>query len=93
MSSLKQNICLDHANVNFSFETCGPAFQAIPSYFESLGYKNPDNGDRTALQVGHGIDVPVFEWFAANPKNLGYFLEWMPAQREDMASWLDTFPM
>jgi len=81
------------AGLNHQFETVGPAYQALPAFFEATKYANPDNSYRTPLQMGHNTELPVFDWFGANPNNLGFFMEWMPAQREGMATWLDEFPM
>jgi demethylsterigmatocystin 6-O-methyltransferase len=67
--------------------------QAMPAFFESINYKNPDNGSDSPFQVGHKTDLSAFDWLQKNPKNLGFFLEWMPAQREGLGTWLDKFPI
>lgn len=43
--------------------------------------------------MGHKTDLTVFGWVRENPEKLGFFMEWMTAQREGMPIWLDEFPM
>ncbi|KAM0134956.1 hypothetical protein ACHAO1_005389 [Botrytis cinerea] len=80
------------AGMNHTFDSVGPAFQALPDFFKDTGYKNPDDASYSPFHPGHRTDLPLFEWFQQNPEKFGFFMEWMTAQREGMDVWLDLFP-
>lgn len=75
-----------------SFDTVGPAYQALPEFFKATKYKNPADASYTPFHMGHRTNIPLFEWFQRNPDKLGFFMEWMTAQREGEDVWLDLFP-
>ncbi|TGO76674.1 hypothetical protein BELL_0143g00150 [Botrytis elliptica] len=80
------------AGMNHTFDSVGPAFQVLPEFFKATGYKNPADASYSPFHMGHRTDLPLFEWFQQNPEKLGFFMEWMTAQREGMDIWLDLFP-
>lgn len=75
------------------FDSFGPVWQAIPEFLATTSYKNPEDALYGPFQLGNKTDLHLFDWLAANPKQLGFFTEYMTAQREGMPSWLDVFPM
>jgi len=80
------------AGLNHCFYTVNPGLQALPEFLKATEYQNPESSDNTAFQKGHKTDLSPFEWFKTKPKNVGWFMEFMPAQREGMPIWLDAFP-
>ena len=76
-----------------SFDTAGPAWQALPSFLAESGYKNITEHDKAPFQKGHRTDLSLFQWFPANPQNFAWFSQYMTVQRGEMPDWLSVFPV
>lgn len=51
-----------------SFDCCGPAFQAFPSFLEETGYQDITDSKKTPFQKGHNTDLPAFDYMSQQPK-------------------------
>lgn len=65
----------------------------MPEFLARTGYQNPTDPKRTAFQLGHDTDLHIFQWYAAHPKNIATFSEYMEVQRVDEPKWLSAFPL
>jgi len=81
------------AGLNHTFDSVGPGYQALPEFLKETGYKNPDDVSYSPFHKGHNTKLAIFDWFQANPEKLGFFAQWMTAQREGMPTWLDEYPL
>lgn len=56
-----------------------PAYNAIPEFLSTTGYKNPTQA--APFNLAYNTDMPVFEWRKHNPKNAEAGQAFMAAQR------------
>jgi demethylsterigmatocystin 6-O-methyltransferase len=54
---------------NASFDTCGPATYALPSFLAANNYSDITSNTHTPFQKGHNTDLSAFQWLAQHPKN------------------------
>lgn len=78
---------------NDSFGTVGPSYQALPSFLERVGHRNPTNEIHTAFHDGWNTSVHPFAWFADKPDHLAYFNDYMALRRKPELSWLTVYPV
>ena len=71
------------------FEHAGPSFFALPEHLSRTQYKNPDNPNDGAFQLGHGTDDHRFDWLSQRPERVSQFQNYMAGQRTGRASWMD----
>lgn len=75
-----------------SFDSIGPAVQALPDFLKENQYKDFSDPTNTPLQKGWNTNLPAFLWVQTKPDLLNYFNQWMAAQRLGMPTWLDFYP-
>jgi demethylsterigmatocystin 6-O-methyltransferase len=79
--------------VLFSFDTCGPAYQEMPSFLKRHGYKNPSDSYQTVWQDAYNVKENCFEWMMGRPEAFANFNLYMNSRRENQPSWIDVFPV
>ncbi|KAK3719091.1 hypothetical protein LTR37_004655 [Vermiconidia calcicola] len=73
------------------FETVTPAWNAMPAYLKSIGYKTPENSHDAPLQRGFGSQKHMFELLVEHGV-LENFQTFMTSYRADREEFLDIFP-
>ena len=71
------------------FEIFGPAFLALPEYLSKSQYKNPDDLNDGAFQLGHSTKDHIFSWMSQRPQSLSQFQNHMSGYRTGRACWTD----
>ena len=71
----------------------GPVYQALPDFLAEIHYKDITDSANTVHQAAWKTDKSAFMWFAENPKNAGYFNDYMLHRRKGMTTWLDVYPV
>ncbi|KAK3706281.1 hypothetical protein LTR37_012796 [Vermiconidia calcicola] len=79
------------AGSKFAFETATPAWNAMPAYLKSIGFKNPENSHDAPLQRGFGSQKHMFELLVEHGV-LENFQTFMTSYRADREEFLDIFP-
>ena len=51
-----------------SFDTCGPAIQAFPSFLAESKYQEITSNENTPFQQGHNTKLTAFQWLTQQPK-------------------------
>ncbi|KAL9614585.1 MAG: hypothetical protein Q9167_000954 [Letrouitia subvulpina] len=82
---------VQHA-INHHFETSSPALQVLPRFLESTKFQNPADPTDCALSLAFDTHEHAYQWFPKNPDRMNWFVNYMAAQREGEANWLDSFP-
>lgn len=70
-----------------SFDTCGPATNALPSFLADNNYSDITSNTHTPFQKGHNTDLSAFQWLAQHPKNFHALQVVMTALQS--ADWLN----
>jgi hypothetical protein len=60
-------------NIHFGFDTLNRAFQELPEYLKSIGYKYPDQLSDTAFHKAYDTDMVFFLWFQQFPERIKHF--------------------
>jgi len=76
-----------------SFDSIGPAFQALPDFMKETHYADLKDNTKTPLQKAWDTEQPAFIWVQTKPENFAHFNHWMAAQRHGMPTWLDAYPL
>nr|KAK5438908.1 hypothetical protein LTR18_008343 [Exophiala xenobiotica] len=75
------------AGMIHSFDTCGPATYALPSFLADNNYSDITSNTHTPFQKGHNTDLSAFKWLAQHPKNFRALQVVMTALQS--ADWLN----
>lgn len=76
----------------YSFDSLGPAIQALPDFLMENKYQDITNVVHTPLQKAWNTDLPGFIWVQTKPENFAHFNQFMTVQRLSMPTWLDVYP-
>jgi hypothetical protein len=71
----------------------GPLFQAFPDFLKKNNYQDIMNNANTVHQTAWNSEGPVFTWIAQHPQNAAWFNEFMAHRRNNLATWLDVYPI
>ena len=82
-----------HPTYLHSFDSFGPAFQALPDFLKETKYADITENTNTPLQKAWNTTEPAFIWVQTKPENFAHFNRWMAAQRHGMPTWLDVYPV
>ncbi|KAF7946517.1 hypothetical protein EAE96_009514 [Botrytis aclada] len=76
------------------FETSGPMYQMLPEFLKKTNYQTPKDSFHTVFQDAFDFPGSAFEWFGQNPKNLGYYQEYMAGRRQNAQEmWMSLYPI
>lgn len=76
----------------YSFDTVGPALQALPDFLKENQYQDVVDPAHTPFQKAWDTKLPAFLWAQSRPDLLHYFNQYMTVQRQGMPTWLDFYP-
>ncbi|KAI2615207.1 putative sterigmatocystin 8-O-methyltransferase precursor [Hypoxylon sp. NC1633] len=76
--------------IQFFNKVSTPAAMALPDFLRTNNYEDPTGITPRAFNMGHGTDLPPFEWAQENPDIMGLFLPWMNIQREGRPTCFDV---
>jgi demethylsterigmatocystin 6-O-methyltransferase len=76
-----------------SFDSMGPAIQALPEFLKETKYADPKDAAHTALQKGWKTDLPGFLWIQTLPEKMTVFQEYLVHNRAGMPTFLDVYPV
>lgn len=68
-------------------------YQTLPAFLKKTEYKDPVDELHTSFQDAFSTPLPVFGWFANNPKHLAPFNDYMRLRRQPDVSWLTVYPV
>jgi demethylsterigmatocystin 6-O-methyltransferase len=75
-----------------SFDSIGPAINALPDYLKEKKYQDIIDAADCPLQKAHATDLPAFLWVQTRPENFKHFNNFMTVQHMGLNSWLDLYP-
>ena len=70
-------------------DLCSPSFFALPDLVSQNQYKNPNDHNDTAFQLGHNTQDHIFEYLNKHPECLAQFANHMAGYRTGRPSWMD----
>lgn len=87
-------ICISHSDSRqISFDMLSPTFLQLPRFLRETKHKNIVDSARCPWHMAHQTTLGPFAWMQSHPYEFKAFVSWMTAQRKDMPTWLDVFPV
>jgi hypothetical protein len=74
----------------YSFEVVYPSFMELPRFLARVGYNNPTDVSKAALQDALNWKGTMFTYYAAHPEQGEKFNKHMMFRREDERGWMDS---
>ncbi|KAK7946091.1 O-methyl transferase B [Apiospora aurea] len=81
------------AGVSHCFVTIGPQYQALPSFLQQTGYRNPNDPLHTVFQAAWNTPLHAFAWYKDHADELRFFNDYMALRRQPELSWLILYPV
>ncbi|KAI9147620.1 S-adenosyl-L-methionine-dependent methyltransferase [Paramyrothecium foliicola] len=82
------------SGISHCFETVGPLYQNLPSYFLANTYQNPQSPTTTVFQQAFETSDPCFRYLGAKRHDLlDIFNKYMEKRRDAEISWLSVYPV
>ncbi len=70
-----------------------PAFLQLPNFLRETQNQNVLDPAHCPWHLAHQTTLGPFAWMKSHPYEFKAFVAWMTAQRKNMPTWLDVFPV